>query len=113
MDRWGHVGHDGLHTDSLVPLLRAIFTEAGVSDAGDYSGHSLRRGFANWATGNGWDLKTLMEYVGWKSVQSAMRYVETADPFAQHRIQSTLKTSMQTASNMKNKLNIILPGAKN
>lgn len=107
VDRWGHVGQDGLHTDSLVPLLRTIFTEAGMSDAGDYSGHSLRRGFANWATGNGWDLKTLMEYVGWKSVQSAMRYVDSADPFSQHRIQSTLTTAMQGTTNIENKPKII------
>jgi integrase len=54
------------------------------------SGHSLRRGFANWATSNGWDLKTLMAYVGWKNVQSAMRYVEAADPFGRQQIESTL-----------------------
>jgi hypothetical protein len=33
----------------------------------------VRCGFANWVTSNGWDLKTLMEYVGWKDVQWAMR----------------------------------------
>lgn len=27
-----------------------------------------------------------MEYFGWRDVHSAMRYVDTADPFAQHRI---------------------------
>jgi len=90
IDRWGHVGNTGLHIDSLVPLLREILTQAGIESAALYSGHSLRRGFANWATGNGWDLKTLMEYVGWKSAQSALRYVEGADPFAQLRIESML-----------------------
>ena len=90
IDRWGHVGQEGLHIDSLTPLLRQMFTEAGIADADAYSGHSLRRGFANWATGNGWDLKTLMEYVGWKSVQSALRYVDSQDPFEQTRIQSML-----------------------
>lgn len=85
IDRWGHVGADGMHINSLVPLLRSVFARAGVAFAAQYSGHSLRRGFAQWATANGWDLKTLMEYVGWKSVQSALRYVESADPFAQLR----------------------------
>jgi hypothetical protein len=32
----------------------------------------------------------LMEYVGWKDVRSAMRYIDAADPFAQHRIESAL-----------------------
>lgn len=86
IDRWGHIGDEGLHINSLVPLLRSLFDQAGIPSAIDYSGHSLRRGFANWATANGWDLKTLMEYVGWKSVHSAMRYLDGADPFAQHRI---------------------------
>ncbi|MCY1200070.1 Phage integrase family protein [compost metagenome] len=90
IDRWGHVGEAGLHADSLVPLLRSILAHAGIASAELYSGHSLRRGFANWATSNGWDLKTLMEYVGWKDVHSAMRYVEAADPFARRRIESAL-----------------------
>lgn len=81
VDRWGNVSDNGLHINSLVPLLRAVFNAAGIAFAEQYSGHSLRRGFANWATSNGWDLKTLMEYVGWRDVQSAMRYLESADPF--------------------------------
>lgn len=49
--------------------------------ADQYSSHSLRCSFANWATSNGRDLKTLMEYVGWKDVHSAMCYVDGGDPF--------------------------------
>jgi integrase len=85
VDRWGNVSDKGLHINSLVPLLRTMFGAAGIAFAEQYSGHSLRRGFASWATSNGWDLKTLMEYVGWRDVQSAMRYMESADPFAQMR----------------------------
>jgi integrase len=59
---------------------------AGIAAANLYSAHSLRRGFANWATANGWDLKTLIAYVGWKDVQSAMRYVDAADPFGKQRV---------------------------
>ncbi|MES2039358.1 MAG: tyrosine-type recombinase/integrase [Pseudomonadota bacterium] len=80
--------------------MRTIFKDAGVAGSDDYSAHSLRRGFANWATGNGWDLKTLMEYVGWKSIQSAMRYVDAADPFAQHRIESSLSTTEEMPRSM-------------
>lgn len=90
IDRWGHVGPEGLHINSFIPLLRSLFTDAGIDFAVQYSGHSLRRGFAQWATANGWDIKTLMEYVGWKNVQSALRYVEGTDPFAAHRTASAL-----------------------
>lgn len=85
VDRWGNVSATGLHINSLVPLLRTLFEAAGIPFTEQYSGHSLRRGFATWATSNGWDLKTLMEYVGWRDVQSAMRYVESADPFERMR----------------------------
>lgn len=85
VDRWGNVSDSGLHINSLVPLLRSIFDAAGIPFVEQYSGHSLRRGFATWATSNGWDVKTLMEYVGWRDVESAMRYVEPSDPFAAMR----------------------------
>lgn len=87
IDRWGHVRNEGFHVNSLVPLLRSLFVDAGIAFADQYSGHSLRRGFAQWATSNGWDIKTLMTYVGWKNVQSALRYVDGDDPFARHRIE--------------------------
>ena len=88
IDRWGHVGVDGLHINSLVPVLRALFNNAGIAHSERYSGHSLRRGFAHWANANGWDIKTLMEYVGWKNMQSALRYIDSADPFLEYRDKS-------------------------
>lgn len=82
VDRWGRLSETGLHINSLVPLLRRLFAGAGLADAAGLTSHSLRRGFAGWANANGWDLKTLMEYVGWKDVKSAMRYIDGIDPFA-------------------------------
>lgn len=63
----------------MIPLLRQALERAGIA-AEAYTSHSLRRGFATWAHRSGWDLKSLMSYVGWKDVKSAMRYVE-ASPF--------------------------------
>ncbi|MBF8162722.1 site-specific integrase [Pseudomonas mendocina] len=80
IDRWGHLGEKGLHPNSVVPLLRAVLQAAGLP--GElYSSHSLRRGFATWATRNSWDLKALMQYVGWSDGQSALRYVESVGVF--------------------------------
>lgn len=81
VDRWGHIADQGIHINSLVPMLRSLFVQAGIDSAEQYTGHSMRRGFANWAIENGWDIKTLMGYVGWKNINSAIRYVESADPF--------------------------------
>lgn len=91
IDRWGNIRASGLNIDSLVPLLRAILHDAGVVEPDLYSAHSLRRGFASWATANGWDLKTLMEHVGWKNSQSAMRYIDSEDSFNQRRIEHALE----------------------
>lgn len=81
IDRWGHLGEAPLNAGSIVPLLRGLLESAGVEDPEAYSSHSLRRGLASWASASGWELQALMEYVGWKDISSAMRYVETADPF--------------------------------
>jgi hypothetical protein len=40
-------------------------------------------------------MKTLMEYVGWKNVQSAMRYVEASDPFGKRRIEMAMQSVPQ------------------
>ncbi|MCY1541296.1 hypothetical protein D9M68_769800 [compost metagenome] len=64
----------------MIPLLRAVFKEAGLP-AELYSSHSLRRGFATWATRSGWDQKALMSYVGWRDAKSALRYVDSAGTF--------------------------------
>ncbi|PVZ19516.1 MULTISPECIES: site-specific integrase [unclassified Pseudomonas] len=80
IDRWGHLADAPLHSNSLIPLIRGILERGGV-DATAYSSHSLRRGFATWATANGWDLKSLMAYVGWKDVKSALRYIDPATSF--------------------------------
>jgi len=90
VDHWGHVPERPLHANSIIRLLRRLFTQAGLFAPDAYSGHSLRRGFASWANTNGWDVKALMEYVGWKDVHSAMRYLDGNDPFAQARIERGL-----------------------
>lgn len=69
-----------MHANSVIPLLRQALGRAGIA-AEQYTSHSLRRGFATWAHQSGWDMKSLMGYVGWKDMKSAMRYID-ASPFA-------------------------------
>lgn len=90
IDRWGHVGDEGLGPNSIIPLLRSLFSAAGVANADDYSSHSLRRGFAGWARSSGWDLKDMMEYVGWKDIKSAMRYLDMTDAGLKARFEQGL-----------------------
>ncbi|MBG7044320.1 site-specific integrase [Pseudomonas aeruginosa] len=80
IDRWGHLGEDSFNPNSIIALLRQVLQRAGVP-AELYTSHSLRRGFATWATANGWDIKSLMSYVGWKDIKSAMRYIDPSVSF--------------------------------
>lgn len=89
----GTIRAGALHANSLIDVLRRVFARASLARAEHYSAHSLRRGFAGWAALNGWDAKALMEYVGWKDVQSAMRYVDGPDAFHQSRIELALAQS--------------------
>lgn len=85
VDRWGCAAGTAMNPGSINQWLRALLGKAGVPEPARYSSHSLRRGFAGWANANQWDVKTLMEYVGWRDVQSALRYIDSADPFAAFR----------------------------
>ncbi|WP_210247114.1 site-specific integrase [Aliikangiella marina] len=78
INRWGQVSDKALNPNSIVPLLRSLFKKASISMPEQYSSHSLRRGFASWASENGWSLKALMEYVGWQDPKSALRYIDNS-----------------------------------
>ncbi|MNP09035.1 site-specific tyrosine recombinase XerC [compost metagenome] len=82
LDRWGHLAEEGLHPNSVSRILRRALLHSGVA-AERFSSHSLRRGFATWASDNRWTQKALMEYVGWRDVRSALRYIEPEMPFGE------------------------------
>mgnify|MGYP001212975770 CR=1 FL=1 len=81
INRWGAIQAKALSVNSINHILRNLLERAGIAMASNYSSHSLRRGFATWANDNGWDTKSLMQYVGWKDVKSAMRYIDTTGNF--------------------------------
>ncbi|GBL57955.1 cointegrase [Pseudomonas citronellolis] len=99
LDRWGHLNNKALHPGSLISLLRQILLRAGVP-AELYTSHSLSRGFATWATANGWDLKALMTYVGWKDIKSAMRYTDPAISFGSLAARPALESSVGTSTHL-------------
>lgn len=80
IDRWGNISDRPLAAHSLIPLLRSTLERCGLPSQ-TFTAHSIRRGFATWAASSGWDIKTLMEYVGWSDMKSALRYVEPAQQF--------------------------------
>lgn len=99
INRWGRVADDALHPASIIGIIKRCCSQAGIDNAELFSSHSLRRGFATWANAQKWDTKTLMEYVGWKDVQSAIRYIDTEDAYAQQRISNALEPSGTSIEN--------------
>lgn len=87
INRWGHLADTGLSPGSIIPMLRKLLAQAGIANADAFSSHSLRRGFANWARLSGWDIRELMNYVGWVDVKAAMRYLDGADESLQERFE--------------------------
>lgn len=84
VDRWGNLAVEGLHEYSISRILRRVMVCSGL-DSERYSSHSLRRGFATWASRNQWSTKALMSYVGWRDAKAALRYVEPEMPFGELR----------------------------
>lgn len=95
IDRWGHIADSRLNPGSISPLLRKMLCNANVGAIDAYSAHSLRRGFATWASENGWDLAALMAYVGWRDATSALRYIDAVNASAQLRIEQALSRSSE------------------
>jgi len=98
IDRWGNVSDQPMKSQAVLPLLRRILKDAGTEEADSYSSHSLRRGFAGWASANGWDLKELMEHVGWRDVNSALRYIDIPQDSMKAKFESGLANSAPGSS---------------
>lgn len=82
ISRWGKVSDEGINKRSIGYILNRA-ADGLFPDDPKFSTHSLRRGFADWATRMGWDMKSLMEHVGWRSVASASRYLPTRKNFGE------------------------------
>ncbi len=94
IDRWGHLSETGLIPSSIIPMLRRLLGQAGVANAEAFSSHSLRRGFAQWAGMSGWDLRELMNYVGWRDVKVAMRYLDGVNTDRKARFEQGLDRAL-------------------
>jgi hypothetical protein len=79
-------------------MLRKLLSQAGVTDAEAFSSHSLRRGFAQWAGMSGWDLRELMNYVGWRDVKAAMRYLDGVSTDQKARFEQGLDRALPETS---------------
>ena len=68
-------------TDQTVALLlKSYLTAAGIENK-NYSGHSLRSGFATVSAESGADERSIMAMTGHKTTQMVRRYIKEANLF--------------------------------
>ena len=68
-------------TDQTVALLIKEYLELAGMDSKNYSGHSLRSGFATSAAESGVEERSIMAMTGHKSSQMVRRYIKDANLF--------------------------------
>ena len=68
-------------TDQTVALLIKKYLKLGNIDSKNYSGHSLRSGFATTAAESGAEERSIMAMTGHKSTEMVRRYIKEANLF--------------------------------
>ena len=68
-------------TDQSVPLLLKNYLDAAGIENKNYSGHSLRSGFATVSAESGADERSIMAMTGHKTTQMVRRYIKEANIF--------------------------------
>ncbi|HDS1721843.1 site-specific integrase [Pseudomonas putida] len=80
INRWGKLAETGIHRQSIDHILNRVSRDLFPNEP-KFSTHSLRRGFTDWAVREGWDMKMLMDHVGWLSMDSARKYMPVRKDF--------------------------------
>ena len=75
-----NLGKNRLTDQSVALLLKKYLSEAGIENK-NYSGHSLRSGFATVSAESGADERSIMAMTGHKTTQMVRRYIKEANLF--------------------------------
>ena len=74
------ITNDRLNDQSVVSIIKKYLKLAGI-DNSNFSGHSLRAGFATVAAESGADERSIMAMTGHKTSQMVRRYIREANIF--------------------------------
>ena len=75
-------------TDQTVALLIKEYLELAGIESRDYSGHSLRSGFATTAAESGAEERSIMAMTGHKSTEMVRRYIKEANLFKNNALKN-------------------------
>ena len=78
-------------TDQTVALLIKAYLQLAGIDSKNYSGHSLRSGFATSAAESGAEERSIMTMTGHKSTEMVRRYIKEANLFKNNALNKIMK----------------------
>ncbi len=81
MTKTGKLREHSLHAKNVSSVIRKLAIECQFPNAENYSGHSLRRGFATSASQKGASLGAIMHHGRWRSATTVMGYIEEGQRF--------------------------------
>ncbi|PJE77471.1 Tyrosine recombinase XerD [invertebrate metagenome] len=65
-----------MRSGSLAHWLPRLCKKAGIENYSEFSSHSMRRGLATFMHEQHIPIENIMHYIGWRSVSSAMKYLD-------------------------------------
>lgn len=77
-----HVCDHALDPKVVNLIIKKLISRCEIGDPDDYSGHSLRRGFATSVTRQGSSLEALMRHGRWKNASTVIGYIEESARFS-------------------------------
>ena len=75
-DRSGDLTNKAMAPGSVNHWMKRLCKSAGMADHEQFSSHSMRRGVATHLANMGADVAGLMKFIGWKSSDSAVKYID-------------------------------------
>ena len=92
--------NDQLESRPLIPLsvnhiLKKRAKQANLSQADNFSSHSLRRGLATAASRDGASLQAIMRQGRWKNINTVLEYIEAAQRFEENAATKVLNKIRQ------------------
>lgn len=85
------IQHRCLTPLSINHILKRVASEANLPNPDQYSGHSLRRGFATMASKNGVSLTAIMHHGRWRHEGTVYGYIEEGQRFCDNPINTMFK----------------------
>ena len=93
-----------LNANHLSIIIKNIARSCGLQNPNQYSGHSLRRGFATAAGQQGISLSSIMRQGRWKHSGTALGYMEEGEKFEKNAAGILLKGRCALTENKDDKM---------